>query len=75
MKKSVAHNVPAADVMVLIVVAAQKTHVAVKLLTGENVAGEYVTFAARSVCSSVVYMWRGVAKEASLVIQMITMAD
>lgn len=57
MKKTVAHNGPATDVMVLIVVAAlMKDAVAAKLLTRENVAGEYVTAAAWMGCSSVVYM-------------------
>lgn len=57
MRKTVAHNGQAADVMVSIVVAAQmKYAVAANLLTRENVAGEYVTAAAWMECSSVVYM-------------------
>lgn len=57
MRKTVAHNGQAADVMVSIVVAAQmEDAVAANLLTRENVAGEYVTAAAWMECSSVVYM-------------------
>lgn len=57
MRIIVAHNGLVTDVMVSIVVAAQmKDAVAAKLLTRENVAGEYVTAAAWMECSSVVYM-------------------
>lgn len=57
MRKTVAHNGQAADVMVSIVVTAQmKDAVAANLLTRGNVAGEYVTAAAWMECSSVVYM-------------------
>lgn len=57
MRIIVAHNGLVTDVMVSIVVAAQmKEAVAAKLLTRENVAGEYVTAAAWMECSSVVYM-------------------
>lgn len=75
MGEIVAQKTPVADEKVWAAVAAQMTHaVAVKLLTLEHVAEGYVPFAARIVSSTVVYMKRGVAKEAFLVIQKTTMA-
>lgn len=72
----VVHNDLMVDVKVKVAAFVQMicAAAAAKLLSGNDVAEEYVTFVAKTVCLSVSYM-KGKAMEACLEIQMTTMAD
>ena len=68
------HSALATDLMVKIVAAAEVTYVVVKLLAPYDAAVEEDVLAAAFVNSPDAYL-KGMVKEASLVIQMTTMAD
>jgi hypothetical protein len=68
------HSALATDLMVKVVAAAEVTYVVVKLLAPYDAAVEEDVLAAAFVNSPDAYL-KGMVKEASLVIQMTTMAD